>query len=577
MTSLAVLLIEDDPATTDLVANVLRPWHDELQVVTNASEVIEAMPRADVALVDLQVQKGAGLALVHFFRARDPDLAIVAFTPAGDAEAEVVAHALGVNATVPKPLTGDALLVALSPIREKKALRVEAAARQRTLPLADLLQADDLHTLARTLARTATNLTGGPVRVELHDARQRTIEVCEGDGTAEVAIALVARDEIVGTLYISQKNAPERARAETTHDIDALALTAASVASLLRRVDSVARTGIKDPETSAYTFAYFVDVAGREIVRASRHQRRFGLLTFRIDNYATLQIQYDTDALRQARRELVDTILDTVRDSDVLAHIEDDEMYLLLPETGRLGALSCRRRIAEKQRRRAELARLEGLPSLSVSIGVASFPQDGRDLASLLRAAQQRAHNPNDTTGAMALLRKDAHAGLEAMLGALLRYRPDENTWQLRQAALAADKIFTIASAVAREATRGPGASDGVMYILGDRSHPLVRGAIDATRMAGTSNVQAYYLRPRAMDRSESSSGARTSPVEIEIDGTLVGPFVLLAVLTEAWAYACIASEHGEYKRVMHTADLDLVETLVAELQQTFHLQRGLE
>jgi hypothetical protein len=65
--------------------------------------------------------------------------------------------------------------------------------------------------------------------------------------------------------------------------------------------------------------------------------------------------------------------------------------------------------------------------------------------------------------------------------------------------------------------------------------------------------------------------------VEIEVDGLRVGPFVMLVALTERWTYACVASDQREYTRVMHTSDLELVEALVAQLQTTFHLQRGLE
>jgi diguanylate cyclase (GGDEF)-like protein len=568
MSSLAVLLVEDDGATADLVATVLRPWNDALQVTGSADAAMDALPAVDVALVDLEVQAGAGLALVHFFRARDPELAIVALIPAGDAESETVAHALGVNATVSKPLTGDALLVALSPIREKKAVRVETVARRGPVPLASVLEASDLHALAQALASTAALLTGAGARAVLDDGRGNEIEARAGESNPDDALPLVARDDTVGTLHVCAS-----AREAVATDLEALGLAGGSVGALLRHADAIARVGIKDPETSAYTFSYFVDVAGREMERARRYDRRFGLLTFLIENYAELREGADPELLREARRELVDTILDTVRDSDVLAHVEDDEMYLLLPETGRLGALSCRRRIAEKQSRRSELARLEGRPSLQVSIGVASFPQDGRDLTPLLRAAQKRGHG----SSLPAAVARDARDGLEALLGALLRFRPDEDAWQIRQAAMPAEAIVAMASAVAREATRGA-EQDGVMYLVGDRTHPLVRGGYEAARTGSQAGLPSYWLRPRAAERNESSSqGVRLSPVEIEIDGARVGPFVLLVVLTEGWAYACVSSDHGEYKRVMHTSDVELVEALVAELQQTFHLQRGLE
>ena len=576
MSALGVLLVEDDPTTAELIGNALRPWRDELEAHSNPSDAMDSHRPIDVAIVALGIQKGAGLALVHFFRARDPDLAIIALTAAGDAEAEMVAHALGVTATIPKPLTGDALLVALAPVRERKAARSITAAFQRTVPLTSLLEATTPLALAHALADSAHFLTAAAARAVLDDMREGEVEAHAGNGSASEAIPLIAFDESVGTLYVTA-GAPGLATESARAELQQLALTAATVGVLLRRVESVARTGIKDPETSAYTFAYFVDVAGREIERARRYERRFGLLTFVVDNYAELRATTSEDALREARRELVDTILDAVRDTDVLAHVEDDEMYLLVPDTGLLGALACRRRIAERQNRRSELARLEGRPSLSVTIGLATYPRDGRDLTSLLKSCHKRSIASQGSPAVAAM--REMRGGLEAMLGVLLRFKPDETSWQVRQCALASETIAAMGTAVARESSRGSGVGDGVIYLVGDKSHPLVRGAHETLRLAPVGGTPSYWLRPRPLDgRNEiSSQGVRMNPVEIEVDGMRIGPFVILAALTEGWAYACVASEHGDYKRVIHTCELELVEGLVAEMQTTFHLQRGLE
>lgn len=575
MTSLAVMLVEDDPAAIELVANALRPWRDELHVLTSAHEALEARQPVDVALVDVGVQSGAGMALAHFLRARDPQIAIVALTP-GDAESEMVASALGADATLPKPLTGDALLVALSRVRERKAARERATSRRPPSQLGALLDAADFRTLATVLAQTAADLTGAPARVVLEDARGGEVVGRSSDASPEKtteALVLAAQDESIGTLYLTP-GAPGLEAPGVRTEIETLAHAAAAVGVLQRRAEAIARVGIKDPDTSAYTFSYFVDVAGREVERARRYGRRFALITFLIDDYAELLTRAGDDAVREARRELVDTILDSVRDSDVLAHVEDDELYLLVPEAGMLGALSCRRRIAERQGKRAELARLEGRPALNVTIGVATYPRDGRDLTALLKAAHKRGNATR--TGVAGAVIREQRGGLEATLGALLRFRPEEGSWQMRQAAFPPDVIAAVAAAAAREATRGgAGARDGMLYVLGERGHPLVRGALDELRLSAGAGTPAYWLRPAGTE--SSSQGLRMYPTEIEIDGQRVGPFALLAVLTEGWAYACVASEHGEYKRVMHSCELELVEALMAELQTTFHLQRGLE
>jgi len=569
--SLSILLVTDDASVEQLVRAVVHPWSDVVGVFASAGLAMESRVAVDVAVVDLDVQRGAGLALVHFLRARDPRLCIVALVHAGDTEGEVVAQALGCNTILVKPLTGDPLLVSLSPVRELKAMRAVVSARVSSVPLAPVLQAQESRALAASIAEAAHKITGGAARAVVDDPREGSVEARAGIGDPEDAIPLVAHDESIGTLFVTGVHDQQ-----PRQDLDLLALSGATVGVLLRRADAAARVGIKDPETSAYTFSYFVDVAGREIERARRHGRRFALLTFLVDNYAELRERSSVNSLREARRELVDTVLDTVRDTDILAHVEDDELYLLVPEAGMLGALSCRRRIADKQRKRAELARLEGRPGYKITIGVATFPRDGRDLASLLRAAHKR--NAAARQNIAAAVARASTGGLAATLGAMLRVREDDRNWMTRQTVFSTSTLIAGAAAVAREVARGSG-KEGVFYIVGDRTHVLVQAAIEAVAAANGSTTSIYWLRPkRAAGATDSAPPtARAVPVEIEVDGDRIGPFALLVALTESWAYACVAAEQGDYKRILHTAELDAVEALLAELQNTFHLQRGLE
>ncbi|MEI9953860.1 MAG: hypothetical protein WDO74_34000 [Pseudomonadota bacterium] len=81
-------------------------------------------------------------------------------------------------------------------------------------------------------------------------------------------------------------------------------------------------------------------------------------------------------------------VLTAVRDTDVLARVDANEFYLLLPETGGLGAHACRRRIL------AELATREpgwSPGGLGVTVGVATFPPRWRrPVAALARGQATR-------------------------------------------------------------------------------------------------------------------------------------------------------------------------------------------
>jgi GGDEF domain-containing protein len=147
--------------------------------------------------------------------------------------------------------------------------------------------------------------------------------------------------------------------------------------ALIGAREQSSRGAMKDPESSAYTFAYFVDVAGREIDMARRHGRRFALATINV----TARSTSDGDG-REPTIDAAERVLSAVRDTDVLARVDANEFYLLLPETGGLGAQSCRRRVLE---------RLEAARVYDASMGLATFPHDGADLSRLLRVAKHRA------------------------------------------------------------------------------------------------------------------------------------------------------------------------------------------
>jgi GGDEF domain-containing protein len=162
--------------------------------------------------------------------------------------------------------------------------------------------------------------------------------------------------------------------------MDLMAGQAATTLALLGERERSTRGAIKDMTTSAYTFAYFVDIAGREIDKARRYGRRFALATVALDENST-----------SAPTDLAEVILSAVRDTDVLARVDEQEFYLLMPETGGVGAQSCRRRVLQAAASRAGRGGIgSDLPS-GLTVGVATYPHDGTDLSRLLRAAKRRA------------------------------------------------------------------------------------------------------------------------------------------------------------------------------------------
>jgi DNA-binding NarL/FixJ family response regulator/GGDEF domain-containing protein len=418
-TAMTVLAASHDASTLETIERAIKGNGDVLFAVMDLAEAIAtaASEKPEVAFVDVMLDGGAGLALVHHLTAVCPGIAVYAMAPESNLEMLSQAVALGAAGFVSAPPSGDALLHAVGAVREKRA-EARAKAKLET----DLQLAKRRGELMDRVVRVAHG--GGQAEVaraimealaELSEARgaalYATFDPPKGEcvrlvamGTSEDLPQSSTADELsqlakdrdallvpVGVaerllaLAVLDKPAPERER-----DVLAMANLAATV---LAFVDAGEARGaaIKDGRGRVYTFAYLQDIAGREIDKARRHGRRLSIAA----------IAVDPEAGPKARAEVEEIILSVVRDTDVLAKSDENEFFLLLPETGALGAHTCRRRLlvrAEGDRRARTASNDRRGPVASrpsrgvpISIGVAAYPHDGTSLERLLRAARQRA------------------------------------------------------------------------------------------------------------------------------------------------------------------------------------------
>ncbi len=120
-----------------------------------------------------------------------------------------------------------------------------------------------------------------------------------------------------------------------------------------------------------------------------RHSEPFGFLMIDVDHFKRVNDQHGHMAGDQVLVHLARVLRDTVRASDLIGRYGGEEFGLILQRSDRVGAWI----LAEKLRQTiatqpAVTATGETLP-LSVSIGVASYPEDGWNAAMLVGAADR--------------------------------------------------------------------------------------------------------------------------------------------------------------------------------------------
>ena len=167
--------------------------------------------------------------------------------------------------------------------------------------------------------------------------------------------------------------------------------------ALLRSQELLREQSVRDHLTGLFNRRYMEETLERELLRASRKQLSLGIIMLDVDEFKHFNDTYGHAAGDEILRELGSLLLKLVRGEDIPCRYGGDEFIIILPEASH-----------EVTRDRAELIceyagmfHLQfgghSLPAVTLSLGVAVFPENGSTSTGILRtvdAALYRAkHN----------------------------------------------------------------------------------------------------------------------------------------------------------------------------------------
>jgi diguanylate cyclase (GGDEF)-like protein len=143
------------------------------------------------------------------------------------------------------------------------------------------------------------------------------------------------------------------------------------------------QVSITDGLTGLYNRVYMPQTLAKELARAKRHERSFSILMMDIDYFKRFNDTHGHQAGDDVLLGVAQILKSAVRACDYAARYGGEEFLVLLTETDRAGA----RELAEKLRLQVETMSPVAGESVTVSIGVASFPDNGEDMESIIRDA----------------------------------------------------------------------------------------------------------------------------------------------------------------------------------------------
>ena len=142
---------------------------------------------------------------------------------------------------------------------------------------------------------------------------------------------------------------------------------------------------IIDELTGLYNYRHFQEVLAKEIGRAKRYSHILSLLLIDIDEFKEYQDARGHLSGDSALRDIAQFIRDSVRGVDIVARYGGEEFVVLLPETEKQQAA----KVAERIREGIAETILSTGDRLTVSIGVATYPEDAQNNVELISRADQ--------------------------------------------------------------------------------------------------------------------------------------------------------------------------------------------
>lgn len=217
--------------------------------------------------------------------------------------------------------------------------------------------------------------------------------------TQSLCVPMVAQGNTVGVFHLAFENVnAEKLRydsgAETARDSrQRLAVSAASQIALslanLQLRESLREQSIRDPLTGLFNRRFLEESLERELQLAGRKQQQIAILFLDLDHFKRFNDTFGHDAGDMVLKSVADLLSDFFRTSDICCRYGGEEFAIILPESSAQDA-AIRADALRSEIKRLQLQyRKQTLGPISLSAGVAAFPENALTSDELLRIADQ--------------------------------------------------------------------------------------------------------------------------------------------------------------------------------------------
>jgi len=224
-----------------------------------------------------------------------------------------------------------------------------------------------------------------PEEKEIHDYFEEGVE----KPPIFMIVPLIVEGKVIGVIEMRREGEPFLPF--SADDLHKLSNLCAQTSVFLRRTRlyaEVERLAIVDGLTGLYVHRYFQEKLTQEMKRAKVYDEKFSLLMADIDYFKRYNDQFGHLAGDELLRRVSMALKEGVRETDIVSRYGGEEFAIILLHREKEEA----EEIAEGLRKRVESMRLEvegGNTGVTISMGLATFPEDGLSESELIKHADE--------------------------------------------------------------------------------------------------------------------------------------------------------------------------------------------
>ena len=203
-----------------------------------------------------------------------------------------------------------------------------------------------------------------------------------------ICAPLMAGGKTTGSIYLETAN-ESRPLSEKKLLVDAMSVQIMLALTNLQLQETLRGQSVRDPLTGLFNRRYMDESFGREISRAIRNGQPLGIIMFDIDHFKEFNDTLGHGAGDAVLQALGVFLLEHFRGEDIACRFGGEEFVLILPDSSLDGTSKRAEGLCEAAKQLNIQLSGKLLNKITLSLGVAVFPDHGNDAETLMRAVDQ--------------------------------------------------------------------------------------------------------------------------------------------------------------------------------------------